>query len=49
MKLFLDRINPFEAAYAVMAMAMSENTLRQVAADPWDKRLAEVVDAFVRH
>jgi hypothetical protein len=28
----IDRINPFEAAYAVMAKAMSESTLRQVAA-----------------
>jgi hypothetical protein len=28
----IDRINPFEAAYAVMARAMSEGTLRQVAA-----------------
>lgn len=28
----IDRINPFEAAYAVLAKSMSENTLKQVAA-----------------
>ena len=29
----IDRINPFEAAYAVLAKAMDEKTLRQVAGD----------------
>lgn len=28
----IDRINPFEAAYAILARAMSESTLKQVAA-----------------
>ena len=27
----IDRINPFEAAYAVLAKSMNENTLKQVA------------------
>jgi hypothetical protein len=48
-KPLLDRINPFEAAYAVMVKAMGASTLRQVAADPWEKRLAEGVAAFARH
>ena len=82
----IDRINPFEAAYAVLAKAMDEKSLRQVqasiaakkvnisedearelakralqfknergrvpdinAADPWEKRMAEGVAAFVRY
>ena len=82
----IDRINPFDAAYAVLAKAMDEKSLRQVqasiaakkvsiprdeaveltnrartfkrergrlpdinSADPWEKRMAEGVAAFMRY
>jgi hypothetical protein len=82
----IDRINPFEAAYAVLAKAMDEKSLRQIqasiaakklsipeedareltrravqfkqergrvpdinAANPWEKRMAEGMTAFVRY
>lgn len=35
----IDRINPFDAAYAVLAKAMDENTLKQVAATIAAKRI----------
>ena len=35
----IDRINPFEAAYAVLAKAMDEKTLKQVAATIAAKRV----------
>lgn len=36
----IDRINPFEAAYSVLAKAMNENTLRQVQATIAAKRIS---------
>lgn len=40
----IDRINPFEAAYAILAKAMDEKTLRQVQATIAAKRLTIPVD-----
>ena len=40
----IDRINPFEAAYAVLAKAMDEKVLRQVQASIAAKRVAIPVD-----
>ena len=36
----IDRINPFDAAYAVLAKAMDEKTLKQVAATIAAKRVS---------
>jgi len=36
----IDRINPFDAAYAVLAKAMDEKTLRQVQASISAKRIS---------
>ena len=40
----IDRINPFEAAYSVLAKAMNENTLRQVQATIAAKRISIPLD-----
>ncbi|MDA8205946.1 MAG: hypothetical protein M0Z36_07745, partial [Thermaerobacter sp.] len=40
----IDRINPFEAAYAVLAKAMDEKTLRQVQTTIAAKRFAIPVE-----
>lgn len=40
----IDRINPFEAAYSVLAKAMNENTLRQVQASIAAKRISIPLD-----
>ena len=40
----IDRINPFDAAYAVLAKAMDEKTLRQVQASIAAKRLSIPVE-----
>lgn len=40
----IDRINPFQAAYAVLAKSMSEATLKQVAAIFAAKRVAMTID-----
>ena len=40
----IDRINPFEAAYAILAKSMSEATLKQVAAAIASKRINLTLD-----
>ncbi|TWH23335.1 superfamily II DNA or RNA helicase [Aminobacter sp. J15] len=40
----IDRINPFEAAYAILAKSMSEQTLKQVAAVIAGKRISMTIE-----